>query len=219
MLCVFDFDGTLANTRTPYYQALEAYADENGFSLPSQYEIDLAFGNPNPPLFPGWGTEETFMQHLRNVYSLVDNILCCNPEQAPFYEGIPELLQDLKDQGMHLSVVTSRKLNPLVSVLRYEKLDSFFVTIRSSEDMIKYGYKGKPHSDKLDSVLSELNCDSKQAFMIGDTLMDMKMAYNAGVMAIGVAWGFHDNQTLSDHGANEIATSVKYLKEILLGQS
>ncbi|MGN6671551.1 MAG: hypothetical protein ACTHJ4_08450 [Candidatus Nucleicultricaceae bacterium] len=59
-----------------YYTALKRYAKKHTLPLPSQYEMDMAFGNPYPLFFKGWGPEETFQQYLDQVFLMVDDILC-----------------------------------------------------------------------------------------------------------------------------------------------
>jgi len=216
MLCVFDFDGTLADSKSAYYQAVRRYAEENNFPLPSQIDMDMAFGNPNPPFFKGWGSEEGFMQHLDTVFLMVDDILCEDPYCMPLYDGVYSMLESLKHDGLQLAIVTSRNLKPLQTVLKAHNIDAFFTTIRSAQDMVDKGYRGKPHPDKLNCVLRELNCSPDKAIMIGDTFMDVQMAKNAEVFALGVSWGYHDEEILRNNGADAIASTVMEMKNIIL---
>jgi len=43
--------------------------------------------------------------------------------------------------------------------------------------------------------------------VVGDTVFDMEMARNAGVAAIGVAWGYHEAHELSAAGAAALVES------------
>ncbi len=51
--------------------------------------------------------------------------------------------------------------------------------------------------------------------MIGDTAYDMEMARNAGVRAIGVAWGYHAPDELYAAGADDVADDPDHLEELL----
>jgi phosphoglycolate phosphatase len=53
--------------------------------------------------------------------------------------------------------------------------------------------------------LAEAGVDPANAVMIGDTSYDIRMAHNAGVRAIGVAWGYHEAEELSAEGADAVA--------------
>ena len=51
--------------------------------------------------------------------------------------------------------------------------------------------------------------------MIGDTTFDMEMARNAGVVAIGVSWGYHDAEELRQTGAADVISTFEELPEVL----
>jgi phosphoglycolate phosphatase len=204
MLCVFDFDGTLADSKAAYYKTVQRYAAQNSFKLPSLQQMDMAFGNPYPSLFEGWGDIETFKIHLDKIFHLVDDVLSEDPLCMPLYPGIFGLLEKLVNEGIVLAIVTSRNLHPLRTVMDAHNITQFFKTIRSAQDMIDHGYRGKPHPDKLNCVLRELNQPAEKTIMVGDTFMDMKMAKNAGVYAMGVSWGYHDEATLLANGADTV---------------
>ena len=218
MLCAFDFDGTLADSKSAYYKTVLRYAAQNNFPVPSQQEMDMAFGNPNPPLFKGWGNPEEFHQHLDNVFLLVDDVLCEDPTCMPLFPRVFKLLEELEKDNVVLSIVTSRNLKPLLTVMDAHKITPFFKTIRSAQDMIDRGYRGKPHPDKLNCILRELDYPCEKAVMVGDTFMDIKMAKNAGVKAVGVSWGYHDETTLREHGADEVADTAGQLYEVIRAQ-
>jgi phosphoglycolate phosphatase len=215
VLCVFDFDGTLADSKSAYYKTVLRYAEQNNFTVPSQLEMDMAFGNPNPPLFYGWGEPSAFQKHLDNVFLLVDDMLCEDPTCMPLFPGVFNLLEDLSNDDVMLSIVTSRNLTPLLTVMDAHKITTFFKTIRSAQDMIDRGYRGKPHPDKLNCVLREFNCPCEKAVMVGDTFMDIKMAKNAGVFALGVSWGYHDEHTLKAHGADTVVFEPGQIQNVI----
>ena len=43
------------------------------------------------------------------------------------------------------------------------------------------------------------------------------MACNAGVLGLGVDWGYHETHELIEAGAADVATSVTHLGELLKG--
>jgi phosphoglycolate phosphatase len=177
--------------------------------------MDMVFGNPNPPIvFEGWGEHDTFVKHLLSIYEMTDGLICDHPSDMPLFEGIQDLLRDLSCD-FTLSIVTSRSLKPIQALIHHNKIESYFKTIRSDQDVIERGYRGKPHPDKLNCVLKEFVCSPEKSVMVGDTLMDMAMAKNAGTKAIGVSWGYHDAVTLRHHGADEIATTAGNLNQII----
>lgn len=217
MLCVFDFDGTIAESKPVYYKAIEVYSQRNGFKMPNQSDMDLVFGNPTPPIvFETWEAKGDFITHMENVYAMTDGLICGQPSIMPLFDGIREQLIELK-KNLILSIVTSRSLKPIQTLIHHHHIDTYFKTIRSAQDIIDRGYRGKPYPDKLNCVLKELACPAENAVMIGDTLMDMVMAKNAGTKAIGVSWGYHDETTLRQHGADYIVKNPQELKDAIYG--
>jgi phosphoglycolate phosphatase len=215
MLCAFDFDGTLADSKPVYYKAIKVYSDQKSLKFPDKADMDLVFGNPNPPIaFEGWGSLEGFTNHLNNIYDMTDGLICDQPSDVPLFQGISELLRDL-GQDFTLSIVTSRSLKPIQALIHHHKIQSHFKTIRSDQDIIDRGYRGKPHPDKLNCVLKEMVCPSDRSVMVGDTLMDMAMAKSAGSKAIGVSWGYHDEATLRSHGADEVVNTPQELNQVI----
>jgi phosphoglycolate phosphatase len=211
MHCAFDFDGTLADSKSIYYKAIQVYSHQKGLKIPVKSDMDIVFGHPNPPIvFEGWGKLEGFTDHLHAIYFMTDDLICNQPSDMPLYPKITEMLEDLS-QDFTLSIVTSRSIKPIRALLDYHEIGTFFKTIRSDQDVIDRGYRKKPHPDKLNCVLRELACPAERSVMIGDTLMDMAMAKNAGTKAVGVSWGYHNEATLRDHGADAVVDTPQKL--------
>ena len=51
------------------------------------------------------------------------------------------------------------------------------------------------------ALVTDTGADPEATVVIGDTSYDMEMAANAGVPAIGVAWGYHPAEELTQTGA------------------
>lgn len=216
MLCAFDFDGTLGDSRQINYQTAKFYSQQKGLKVPSQLDVDSVFGNPNPPfVFDGWGSRDEYLRHLDAIYVMTDHMICQRPEIMPLYDGIQDLLRDLRQDHFTMTVVTSRALKPILALLEYHNIACYFSTIRTHQDIQDRGHRGKPYPDKLNCVLKELNYNPQKAVMIGDTIMDIKMAKSAGVSAIGVTWGFHKEKDLLDHGADRIVSSPQVLTQVI----
>lgn len=242
MLCAFDCDGTLADSRPIYYRAVYEYAQRNGFPFPSKEQMDLVFGDPEPGLiFTGWdqyrkGQEENerpayqvawasetpFRAHLGNVYALTDDLICTNPGEMPLYEGVFELLKALSEEGVPLAIVTSRSKRPVDALLDHHGIRDFFQSVWTGTDVEEGRCRGKPYPDKLHGALQGLDpayvpaSQGRDAMMIGDTHMDIKMARDAGVRPIGVAWGYHLPEVLRAHGAEAVALDTGHLRKLLV---
>jgi phosphoglycolate phosphatase len=100
------------------------------------------------------------------------------------FEGIPKLLADLKATGATLAVATGKSRVGLNRALTSTALHSTFQASRTADETF-----GKPHPGMLLELMDELMVEPAQVVMIGDTSHDLKMAANAGVHGLGVAYG------------------------------
>jgi phosphoglycolate phosphatase len=64
------------------------------------------------------------------------------------------------------------------------------------------------------AALAEAGAAPHRSIMIGDTSYDMEMARAAGIVAIGVAWGYHDAETLARAGAHHVAERPEQIIEL-----
>jgi phosphoglycolate phosphatase len=67
----------------------------------------------------------------------------------------------------------------------------------------------------VEQALAEAGAAPELSMMIGDTSYDMAMAKAAGVRAIGVAWGYHDEQELLAAGADYVAGQPSEIAELV----
>jgi phosphoglycolate phosphatase len=56
----------------------------------------------------------------------------------------------------------------------------------------------------VERALADTGVEAANTYVIGDTTFDMQMAYNAGVAAIGVGWGYHAPKALIASGARQV---------------
>ena len=73
----------------------------------------------------------------------------------------------------------------------------------------------KPSIEAVIPVLDKLGALSGNTLMIGDSDVDMNTAVNAGMIAVGVSWGFREPSLLLDHGAEFIVDSPMKIVNLL----
>lgn len=117
-----------------------------------------------------------------------------NDHPSPFYPGIKKWLHCLKEQGYMLAVATGKGRNGLNRMLEKHGLqDLFSVTYCADET------SSKPDPLMLNKIIEDLNVETHQALMIGDSSYDLKMANNANMDCIGVSYGVHSDKILSKY--------------------
>jgi phosphoglycolate phosphatase len=126
------------------------------------------------------------------------------------YEGINELLEELKEEGFKLAVV-SNKFDTAAKALVKDYFSDFIKIAIGESDTVSR----KPAPDSVLKALDELGADSDKAFYVGDSEVDVKTAKNSKLKCVGVTWGFRDREVLEKEGADYIITEPMELMKII----
>ena len=111
------------------------------------------------------------------------------------YDGIPELIHELKRRGCRMAVVSNKMM-----AATQELVHHFFpeIEVAIGEDEAA-GIRKKPAPDTVFVALKQLGEGS--AVYVGDSDVDLATARNSGLPCISVLWGFRDREFLLAHGA------------------
>ena len=201
-LIVFDLDGTLLNS-------LEDLADSANWVLEQH-------GFPTHPVdayryFVGDGVRKLIERILPQEECTEARIEQCRQEFVAYYkvhmedktsvyEGITELLVELKNRGLKIAVATNK-----VHIAVKPLMEKYFPKIRF-DSMIgqREGVPVKPAPQIMFDILRETGCEPSEALHVGDTATDMQLAHNAGVTPVGVLWGYRPLEELQEAGAKFI---------------
>ena len=127
------------------------------------------------------------------------------------YEGIPELMKCLREQGFKMAIV-SNKIDSAVKELN-EKFFHDYVDVAIGE---REGIRRKPAPDTVLQALAELKSTKDEAVYVGDSEVDMQTASNSGLPCITVLWGFRDKEYLTEQGATVFANTPKEVFDLLV---
>jgi phosphoglycolate phosphatase len=133
------------------------------------------------------------------------------------YDGIPEVLQELKRRGCRMAVV-SNKMMAATQELVHHFFPEIAVAIGEHE---AEGIKKKPAPDTVFEALRQLGIPltsspshpltSINAVYIGDSDVDIQTARNSGLPCISVLWGFRDREFLKANGATTFVAAPQDL--------
>ena len=103
------------------------------------------------------------------------------------YKGISELLRDLHEEDIKLSVATNAP-TPFAKKMLLECGVSHYFDYIIGADKVS---KAKPDKEMIECILNGYGYKSEhKALMIGDNSKDMQAALNAGIEGAFVTWGF-----------------------------
>ena len=111
------------------------------------------------------------------------------------YEGIPELLRELKRRGKKLAIVSNKFYAATQDLAKHFFPDTIEVAIGERETIRK-----KPAPDTVIEALRQLGVPKDGAVYIGDSDVDIMTAKNCGLPCISVLWGFRDKDFLIQNG-------------------
>ena len=123
------------------------------------------------------------------------------------YDGIPEMLDELKRRGCLIAVVSNKMM-----AATQELIAHFFPQIEVAiGEHEAEGIRKKPAPDTVREALRQLGVTTKNAVYVGDSDVDIETAYNSGLPCISVLWGFRDRDFLLSHGATTLISRPEEL--------
>lgn len=208
-LVVFDCDGTLADSQHVIAQVMRAAFQAFGEAPPETAVVRPLVGLPLEVAIQRL-LSEAGRPHVDAVAARYRALFRARLDQPdglpPLYDGMAQAVRALDGDGVLLGICTGRARHSLTRMLEGHGLDACFATLQTGDR-----HPGKPHPAMLESALAECGIDPPRALMVGDTSFDMEMALNAGVAAMGVAWGYHEAAALSAAGARSVAADAAAL--------
>ena len=215
-LVIFDCDGTLVDSQHMIVSAMSsAFA---GFDLapPPRDQIlsvvGLSLERAVARLLPREGRHQAGA--LAEAYkSAFGDLRQRGAGREPLYPGVLETLSMLAARDdVALAIATGKSRRGVTAILEREGLAHQFRSIQTADD-----HPSKPHPAMIHEALSETGIGPERAIMVGDTTFDIEMAIAAGVLPVGVAWGYHPVESLVEAGAKCIVDESTDLNAALLG--
>lgn len=210
-LCIFDLDGTLLNTLDSIAYYVNDTMKHFGLPVIETEKIRTFVGNGAKNLISRslrYNGSELDAEKVLSVYIEKynsDALYLVKP-----YEGIPELLSKLHENGVTLAVL-SNKPHSSTSIM----IDEIF-----GKDLFSV-VRGPYNNEKVKpdpAVANEIakGFEKENCFFIGDSDVDIKTGRNALMHTIGVTWGFRDRDVLQNADAEKIVSKAADIADIVL---
>ncbi len=205
---IFDLDGTLLDTIGDLAVAVNYALKKNNLPPKTLEEISRFVGNGVLKLIEraiGRSNADvlTVLKDFKSYYH-AHNAVTTKP-----YDGIIELLRELKRLGKKIVIVSNKydAATKKLSEIYFGDLIDF--AIGENEDG---GIKKKPAPDSVNFALETLKAKKESAVYVGDSEVDIQTAVNAQIPCVSVLWGLRDEKFLRENGGNIF---VKTPQEIL----
>ena len=209
---IFDLDGTLLNTLDDLANAVNYGLSQNGFPTHETEKYKMFVGNCTDMMItralPENKRDGETLDKVRKLYFEYYN--AHTGEFTRPYDGIPELLNSLKANGLKLAVV-SNKIDFMVQLVVKEYFGDVFDFITGQAD----GVKPKPDPSMVFGAMKALDVKPDECVYVGDSGVDAETGKNAGIFTVGVLWGFRDERELRENGASAVIKKADELLEFV----
>ncbi|MFC3151581.1 HAD family hydrolase [Litoribrevibacter euphylliae] len=212
-LIIFDWDGTLVDSADLIVMCMQLAFSDAQLVVPGAEEIRNIIGlGLNEAIIELNGhTPESKIKELRERYSY--HFHKNDIHELSVFDGVYELLMRLQGQGRLSAVATGKSRKGLARGLSRFKQSELFTTTRCADET-----KSKPHPLMLEEILREVNVPLERAVMVGDSIYDMEMAQRLGMDSIGVTYGVHCYDRLSQFKPVTVVDNVSSLSSFLLNK-
>ena len=208
-IILFDLDGTLTDSAEGIVKSVQYALAHFGIEEPDTEKLKCFVG---PPLL------EQFMQYCHMSKRQAETAVAVYRERYAktgiyenrLYEGIPQLLELLKQEKKILGVASSKPEIYVRRILEYFQIDQYFdVIVGANMD----GTRTKK-SEVIEEALERLQAEEsrEEVLMVGDRFHDVAGALECGIQCIGAAYGYGGEAELRKGGGVYLARSVEELK-------
>jgi HAD superfamily hydrolase (TIGR01509 family) len=213
-LIIWDFDGTLADTRPIIEAGMDHTLQVLGLDprlkaewlkcvgLPVEEGISRTFGAL------GIGADEVTRAYRSFRHTEHDRLL-------KGFKGVGELLEELRGLGMPMAIASSKRGEPLRRQLKALGWEGWFDPLVTPDEV----KAGKPDPESLRLCLAAHGLEPREAVMVGDSPYDLDMAQRAGVPSVAVGHGFSSQAEMAPYGPAAYAPDTAALRDILLAWS
>ncbi len=204
-LVIFDLDGTLLNTIEDLGQAANYALERNGYATHSMASYPYFVGNGVRRLvtrvLPEDARDDENVDRVLGDFMKYYNEHCIDYTKP--YNGMPELLQDLRDMGVMMAVASNKYQQAVSKIIPHYFPDINFIAIEGQKD----GVNVKPDPSIVFSILAQARVPKADALYIGDSGVDMETARRACIDSVGVTWGFRSKKELVEYQADVIVNN------------
>lgn len=209
---IFDLDGTILDTIKDIAAAVNRALVHFGHPKRTVAEVQSYLGNGSLMLIkralPEERDDEYCIQVRARFRREYDSDMYSNT--VP-YEGIAELLKELKDKGVKTAVVTNKDHKNACPMIEHYFGDLFDVCAGVTGDGDR-----KPNPEKTLSVLKEWGITPEEALFVGDGRPDYQVSVNSGIDFVPVGYGYTSSETLFSLCGKEASADVDALRRELL---
>ncbi|GEM49381.1 HAD family hydrolase [Deinococcus cellulosilyticus] len=176
---IFDFDGLILDTETPEFEAYEAFYQRQGKILQlSEWQMGVGTWGAFDP----WAAFEFTEAERDGFHAQVREDVLRRIGEAPLREGVKELFEEAKAEGIRIAMATSSDWEWIDEWTGKHGIQQYFEIFATRYEV----HQVKPAPDLYLLALSKLGLHADQAIAVEDSLNGSTAAITAGLRCVVV---------------------------------
>lgn len=214
--CIFDLDGTLLNTLEALTYVVNLTLEHFGYEPVDEDHMRKFVGDGYQKLLERvliYRGDES-LEHYEESQSVYMELFAKHSmHNVRPYDGIPELLKGLKARGIKIAVLSNKPDKQTVGNIETVFGKGYFDYVAGERP----GIPRKPDPAGVRQILEYFGVKPEECMYFGDTNTDMNTGLGAGLITVGVTWGFRDREELESyhpqHVIDEPGEAIVFIEE------
>ncbi len=207
---IFDIDGTLTSTNDLIFASFNFITKKYLGKTFSDEEILKWFGPTEDVILKEFCGDD-YEKAREEYYKFYSD----NHFMADIYPGIKEILDELKANGVLLSIYTGKGKEAATITLKKLNIYKYFDLIITGDEVKEH----KPSPEGIEIFLDKFNLKKDEVIMIGDSPSDIKAAHSAGVKVASVLWDSLSKNKVLKMDSDFVFHTVEELKYFLFSNN
>ncbi|MBT2873176.1 HAD family hydrolase [Streptomyces cellulosae] len=214
---LFDLDGTLADTPAAITEITLKVLAQYGHT-PDTAAVRATVGRPleqNLARLTGLAPEHPDVRAATAEYGRLFGAHVRSAGPGLLYPGVPAMLEQLRQEGLVLTVATSKVYAAAAAIVKLTGIDQHFAALAGDDTAAR----GKPHPSMALHLAEVLGLDPSECVVVGDGVPDVEMGLAAGMRVVGVSYGVSTAAELEEAGARTVVdTPAEVVPAVLAGR-
>jgi phosphoglycolate phosphatase/pyrophosphatase PpaX len=206
----FDLDGTLVKSDTTIYKAtLKTLEHLNIKGEIAEDKFIEMIGMHFIDIFEKFKIDVTDFQKFIGIYKKLyfDFI-----DESKVYPEVEDTLSFLKNRrNLKISLLTTKGQDQAEKIIDHFEFSKYFDFVMGRRE----GLEHKPSAEPLLFICNELEIDSKDTMIVGDTELDILCGKNAGAITCGVTYGYRTRKSLKENNPDYLVNDFSEIKSLM----
>lgn len=179
---LFDNDGTIVDTEKPILTSFRYMLEK---VLGHCTDVDIKkfkslIGLPSYDQFKEFSSDEATIQNMIQTYRAHNDTIL--DDMLENFEGLPEVLADIKNEGYYMGIVTSKRHDICLRGLEILGIDKYFDYLQGCDDWDVH----KPDPGALTHACEQIGYPPAEVMYVGDSIYDIQAGNGAGCKTCAV---------------------------------